>query len=349
MKQFKLITVNAATPYEQGVQYGQQAKLQIEAGIAHYRKRFSQTSSMSLDEVYQYTMSYLPVVERLTPEQAEEAKGIAQGADVDVADIMMLNCRYEIAKFPKPQECTSFAVMPQATKAGGVLFGQNWDYCAGIIDNIVVFHLDDSNGTRVLGVTEAGQLVRHGMNSHGIGLASNNLQSIYDNKGVEIPTCFLRRRVLNAKSFEEAEEMILGAARAVSCNFLIAGKDGRARDFETHPRGCDTIDPQNGVLTHANHFVLQPEIHALRKSPRGDQLFTLLMSKYGEIEVEHIKWCLSDHTNFPKSICAHPDDITLPPEHREVTVAGEIYDFDAGVAHICYGSPCTGDFITYTL
>ena len=349
MKKFHYVDIKTELPFDQGVEYGRQAKALIKAGIEHYHRRFTQASGMSMDAVYTYAMSYLPVVEALTPDEADEAKGIAQGAGVDIRDIMMLNCRYEITKFPKEQACTSFAVLPQATRAGGTLFGQNWDYCAGILDNIVVFHVDNGKGTRVLGVTEAGQLVRHGMNSHGVGLACNNLQSIHDHQGVEIPTCFLRRKVLSALSYEAAAAVITQSKRAVSCNFLIASRDGRAMDFETYPHGIDILEPQNGILTHANHFVVQPELHALRKSPRGNQLFTTLMSKYGHIDAEYIKWCLSDHTNFPKSVCAHPDDITVPPEQREVTVAGEIYDFDAGIAHICYGPPCAGEFFTYTL
>lgn len=221
MNKFQFIEVNGDTHFELGLQYGRQAKEKILAGIEHYRRRFIETSSMSLEEVYNYARAYLPVVEQRLPEIAMEAKGIAEGASVSIDDIMMLNCRYEITKFPRPQECTSYAVLPGATKNGDMLFGQNWDYCAGIMDNIVVVHMTDKDGNRILGVTEAGQLVRHGMNSYGVGLATNNLQSIYDNKIIELPTCFLRRKVLDCKTFAEATSLIHDSARAVSCNYLV--------------------------------------------------------------------------------------------------------------------------------
>ena len=43
-----------------------------------------------------------------------------------------------------------------------------------------------------MGLTEAGQVLRSGVNTHGIGLVSNNLQSIYDSWNVGIPTVFLQ-------------------------------------------------------------------------------------------------------------------------------------------------------------
>ena len=47
-----------------------------------------------------------------------------------------------------------------------------------------------------IGITEAGQMVRDGMNSYGVAICNNNLQSVEDYPGSGIPATFLRRRVL---------------------------------------------------------------------------------------------------------------------------------------------------------
>ena len=351
MKQIPLIEIRGGSPYEMGFQYGKQAKELILSGLAHYKRRFSATNQMSLEEIYRYSMSFLPVVEQTFPDIAMEARGIAQGAGVKIDDIMMLNCRYEISKFPKTNECTTFAVMPQAVKSGGTLFGQNWDYCLGILDNVVMIHSIYDDGSRVLGIAEAGQMIRHGINSHGIGLVMNGLFSHEDNKGNgnEIPTCFLRKKILSAKSFDEARANIFSSARSVSCNYVLVSKEGIAADFEAYPSGVNQILPQNGILTHANHFIIKPELSTVEKSMRDTQLRTLLMTHYGEIDPDYIKSCLGDHTNYPQCLCHHPEDPAVELELREITVAGEIYNFDDGTAHICAGPPCAGHFTTFVL
>lgn len=349
MRTFQLIEVKAETPYERGVQYGEQACNKIRAGIEDYRRLFAETSSMSWETIKQNALTYVPLIEDIFPEIMEEAKGISEGARVGLDEIMVLNCRYEITKFPRPNECTSFAVLPKASKDGKTYVGQNWDYRAGIIDNVVLVHVEEPDGTRIFGLAEAGQVIRNGFNSHGIGLCANNLQSIYDSTGVGIPVTFLRRKVLSCKTFEEAKELLINAKRNVSCNFMLASSEGRAFDFETYPGGVDIIEPVNGIITHANHFVVQPEIHALDVSPRGDRLFELLMERHGTIDLTHITKCLSDHENYPKALCRHPSDVDVRLGRRSITVAGIIYDFEGGTAHVCAGPPCEGEFIAYKL
>lgn len=349
MRTFQLVEVSAGTPFAMGKQYGEQAKAKILAGIADYRGLFAETSSMTWEEIKQYALSYVPVIEQCFPELIAEAQGIADGSGVGFDEIMVLNCRYEITKFPRPNECTSFAVLPEASQGGKTYVGQNWDYRAGIIDNIVVIHLEQADGMRILGLAEAGQVIRNGFNSDGIGLCANNLQSIYDTRGLGIPATFLRRRVLSSRSFAEAKELVLSAKRAVSCNLMLASSEGKAVDLETYPNGTDLVDPVDGMITHANHFVVQPQIHALKTSPRGDRLEQLLRKAHGSIDVEHIIRCLCDHENYPQAICRHPADVTVPLTMRSITVASVVYDFAEQTAHICAGPPCEGGFVSYQL
>ncbi len=349
MKAFQLIKVKAKTPYERGLQYGEQAKDKINNGIEGYKELFAQTSNKSWEQIKDYANSYIPLIEESMPDILLEARGIAAGAKVDISEIMVLNCRYEITKFPSMKECTTCAVLPEAAEGGKTLLVKNWDYRAGIIDNIVILHIEDDDGGRIIGVGEAGQLIREGFNSYGIGLFNNSLQSIYDNEKVGIPVTFIRRKVLSCKTFEEAKDILLTAKRNVSNNMLLASKDGRAVDIEACPNGADIINPVKGIVTHANHFVTNSKLNALEDSPRGDRLRELLMEKHGSITVEYIKRCMSDHENYPKAICRHPSNVSLPLPRRDITVASLIVDFNESVIHICSGPPCEGEYITYQL
>ena len=255
MRTFQLINVKADTPYERGLQYGQQAREKIISGIEDYKVLFSETSSMSWEEIRSYALEYINISEKLIPDVMEEARGISIGSGTDLADIMVLNTRYEITKFSEPNECTSFSVLPQASKRNKMYVGQNWDYRAGILDNIVMIHIEEPDGMRIFGIAEAGQVIRNGFNSYGIGLCANNLQSIYDTRGTGIPVTFLRRKVLASKSFDDAFKLLVEAPRSVSCNFMLASAEGKAVDLETYPGGADVIEPVEGIIAHANHFM----------------------------------------------------------------------------------------------
>lgn len=349
MRYFPIVNVEPDTPYRMGIQYGRQAKTQIHDGITDYRTLFAQTSTMSWDEISRYAVSYTPIVRAACPTLIDEVRGIADGADVSFADVMVLNTRYEITKFPKPHECTSFALLPEATAGCKAYVGQNWDYRLGIIDHIVIIHYEMPDGTRIVGCAEAGQVIRNGFNSHGIGLCANNLQSRGDNRGTALPVTFLRRRVLESTSFEAAKKLLLETPRNVSNNFMLGSAAGIALDFETSPLGTDLIEPTDGILTHANHFIVDPSKEALEQSPRAARLYELLNQRHGSVDVPWIIRCLSDHENYPKAICRHPVDTSLPIARRSCTAAGIIYNLTDGVAHICKGPSCENEFIAVPL
>jgi isopenicillin-N N-acyltransferase-like protein len=160
---------------------------------------------------------------------------------------------------------------------------------------------------------------------------------------------FLRRKILSSRSFEEAFNLVLNAKRQVSVNFMMASLEGRAAALEAFPGGADVLEPKDGIVAHANHFVVDPSKNALETSPRGERLEELLRQKHGDIDVPYLIRCLSDHENYPKAICRHPADVTIRLGRRSITVAGVIYDLEAGVAHICTGPSCEGAFVAYTL
>ncbi|MDR1965632.1 MAG: C45 family peptidase [Synergistaceae bacterium] len=349
MRAFQMVEVSPSAPFDMGVQYGRQAREKILAGIEGYKRLFLETSGMPWGEISNYAREFIPGAEETMPDVMAEVRGIAEGAGASEGDLMALNCRYEITKFPRPEECTSFALLSETLRDGGPLVGQNWDYRAGIIENIVIIHARCSDGTRVLGLAEAGQVIRNGFNSHGIGLCANNLQSVCDRRGVGIPVTFLRRRILSCRTFDEAIGVVKNSRREVSCNLMIASSDGRAADLETYPGGFDLIEPEGGMITHANHFVANPKNEALETSPRGDRLRGLFEEKSGDIDVPYVIRSLCDHENYPKAICRHPSDVGMPLERRGITVAGVVYDLGKGIARICAGPSCEGEFVEYRL
>src|SRR5207237_7473714 len=57
----------------------------------------------------------------------EELRGIAEGADVAVEQVMLINVRNQLGAAAAPEGCTAVLVEPQASASGVGLVAQNWD------------------------------------------------------------------------------------------------------------------------------------------------------------------------------------------------------------------------------
>ena len=355
--EFKVVTISAATPYERGVQHGQAARDLIERGIARYQEHFLKSEQAPWSLVRQKAMGFVPFLEREYEDLLEEIRGIAGGSGVDFEDMMVLNTRYELLKFPI-QECTTFAVLPEASADHHTYLGMNWDNVGWMRDSSLLLKVDEQNGTRYFCMTEAGQLIRHGFNNHGVAVVTNNLLSTGDTDQPGVPTNFMRRRILTSKTLEEAVQSVRNAPRAVSCNLMAASAEGNAVDMEVNPVRLSELHPTGGILTHANHFATNRDICRSKGGNFRDvRLYSLLEQRRGSIDPAFITHCLKDHYKAGpashEAICKHTpqagESVGQAPASCSVTIASQIYDLDAREALVCCGNPCTGSYTKYTL
>lgn len=356
-RRFKEIYISSADPYERGVQHGSQVREYILAICEGYKKSFAK-KGFTWQEAQEMAMAYVPVLDQKMPDLMHEARGIAAGAHVELSIIMLLNLRYELLKLKKetPEtmtenaECTCFAVLPEA--AGGRTFsGQNWDKDLFVEKQLYVIHIDECNGTKILGLSEPAQLIRNGMNSYGLSLNCATLLSTLDGKGSAIPTNFMRRRILQCKSFDEAVSLIENFKPDVSLNYVIASvKEHKAAAFETCPRENFRIDPLNGIIAKGNDFVCDPAIDRFIPADkdhirhfRAQRLNELLKKRRGNIDAEYLKSCLRDHYGAPAGICNHDADADC------FIIASMIYVLDENYAWMSWGNPCENEYNVYKL
>ena len=339
--------VSGNTYYEVGKCYGEQAKNEIAYAITEYKDYFKRHyQKRSWEQFISYAMNYIPDIEAYGPELLEQLHGIADGSGTSFEDLMVINTRYEVTKLP-PDECTTGAVLPEASLDGKTYMIKNWDMREGVRDFVVNLHYVLPDGTRIMGTTEAGQLLREGMNSHGIAIANNALGSTLDGPGAGIPVTFIRMKVLSAASYEDAVRFFESAPRSVSNNTILGCGDGRVVDYEAYPGGFAKKLPIAGILTHANHFEMKPEINKYPTSQRSDRLRKLLFDNYKKIDVTTIKHIMSDHKDLPQSLCAHPATPDVPLADRRMTIQSIIYDMTDLTVHIADGPPCETDYIEY--
>ena len=348
---YPMIELTAEDPFERGVQYGTQAADRIGICIDYYKESFAR-QGFTWEQAQEYALGYIPVIEESMPEILEEAKGVACGSGRELGEIMAVNCRYEISKMPKPEECTTAAVLPEASRGGKTYAVKNWDYNQGIMPHIVLLRIR-TRGYSAVAWAEAGQMPREGANSYGVAIVNNGITSVHDHYGAGLPVTFLRRRVLASRSFEEAAQWVRTFKRCVSNNVMLVGSKGQALDFEVQPDRMDQVYSQGGILTHANHFVVDEAADAfpLRAKVRDKRLMELLARRRGDIDVPYIMECMRDHEYWPKAICSHPtfegDPRTYIPDG--ITVGSMIVDFEENTVYICSGPPCEGEYIAYRL
>jgi len=349
-------------PLARGRQYGRLAAPLIRRCIAAYRDVFASRAGLQWDAAVAHARTFVGAIGDFAPESLQEMRGIAEGAGVPFDAVLVLNCRSELmfaaarrrGETP-PGECTSFAATPAATADGHMLLGQNWDWVPFAREVCVLVEVRRDSQPSFATIVEAGMLAKVGMNESGLGLCTNTLVSERDANRPGVPYHLMLRALLDAQSVDDAERILGSAERALSANYLVADRSGRAMNFETIAGGRPEIHatrPQDGYVAHSNHF-LAPAFSAIdayvANSPHSLTRLADMRQELGEAEaltVEHVQRILRSHRHAPNGICSHPDP-AAHPLHARTTVASFVADLTTGEFWFTDGPPCGRAYETY--
>jgi isopenicillin-N N-acyltransferase like protein len=308
------------THREIGRQFGEACRELI---VQHRDKalaRLHETNRISEGRARSAAAEYRDTVLAHAPFFDEEVQGLAEGAGLELSDAYLLQLRAELGVTTAPDlidgsdECTSFAVLPEATKTGEPLIGQNADLPAFYRDISVVVEFVPDDQPAVLMLTPAGQMSYIGINDRGMGVFANFITC--DGWRVGFPRYFLSRLALTHEQIDDAIAAVRSVPRASSRNLMMIDAHGNAVDLETTPTQDARIDPQNGLLAHANHFIA-PKLLAeersngwkLQNSQKRQQRMEALLSQYhGQIDHTRMRSILRDRDSVPDSICRADDD-----------------------------------------
>lgn len=219
------------------------------------------------------TSKFQPFLKSKFPRYCEEIEGIAEGAQVDVLDVLALNIRTEIAfglfnensRRPMAVDAVDGCTTLGWKVANGTTFlSQNWDWKTKQKPNLIILRVNpkgvpDMDLPSFQMITEAGIIGKIGFNQHGVGCLLNGIRA----KGVDpqrMPIHFALRTILESRSKREALDKIQAIGLAGSSHILVA-------DNETGPTGleCTSIGWQElpademGRVVHANNLILKHE------------------------------------------------------------------------------------------
>ncbi|MGW1720116.1 C45 family autoproteolytic acyltransferase/hydolase [Streptomyces sp. NPDC002156] len=359
----------SGTPAQRGRQYGEAVAGQLAASLGYYEEAFGASSGLTWQQVTARAARWLDPVRDYAPHLVEEMQGIADGAGVDLLDVLALNARGEViyddsfsgmrefgeVREEEPAEgCTSFAAYGPASGDGHVWAGQNWDWRAGVQDTVVMLRIVQPPKPTLLMQVEAGQIGRQGASSAGIALNANGLGGRFD-EAVGLPQTVIRRSVLDQPSITDALNVLCRTRAHIASNALLTCREGFAVDLETTPAGHGWLYPTDGLLVHGNHYQagvptalaagyrpLSPD--SLVRVPRAEEGLRRLRDATGPDETRKlIKQSMSDHLGHPESLCTHADPREPEIKHW-TTLVSSCVDLTAGDYHVTAGTPCDHEY-----
>lgn len=357
---FPLVSISGA-PFERGVQYGRAVPERIAHSARHYRGELDKIGTPAATQAA-LIKEFSDQIQKFDPAHTEEMRGIAQGAGCAFDDVALINARTEViakarllAKMgnldPAEGECTAALVMPGRSATGTLIHAHNWDWEPDACDSTIVLRATLESGVTFLTLVEAGGLARHGFNSAGIGLTGNYLSSDRDYTQSGVPLSSVRRAVLSQQHVAIAMQLIAATPKACSSNMIVS-QNGWVIDFECAPDESFTLLPQDGLLTHSNHFMSEVALGKLREAGLKNAVDTyyrawrvrqLLDACGPRITVADVRRALADDWATPYSVCRPPRG-TLTGG-RSATVATIVLD-TAGLTMDIAAMPSFGQFFT---
>jgi isopenicillin-N N-acyltransferase-like protein len=352
----------AGTPYERGRQYGTQARDRVRLSVQAYERVFAHFAGWDWPAVRREAAAFEAPIAAFRPAYLDEMRGLADGAGLDLADVLAINVRTEVMYAAKarqaplasrvpPAECSAFAVVPApGDPSGATIIGQNWDWLLHSAQTLIVLEARPDDGPDFVTVVEAGLLAKTGLNAAGLGLVTNALVTDADLGTPGLPYHVLLRAILDCATVTEALKVLQAGTRSSSANYLIAQASGAALNVEAAPGDFTRLYPlfpDQGLLLHTNHF-LSPRLHPVDVSlwampDSAVRLQRLRAGATGSATLAGFRVLLADHADHPFSICSHPDPHDHPLE-QGATIASVLMDLNARRLWLATGNPCQAPY-----
>ncbi|KAK5171367.1 uncharacterized protein LTR77_004511 [Saxophila tyrrhenica] len=294
----------SGTPYEIGFKHGREATSQVHGTIAFYTSMFQTSSKLEWPQVRQIAMDFEPNLRRKWPRYVDEMQGLADGADVELADIIACNVRTEIAFGMFSDGCTALSWRTE----GASFLAQNWDWMEAQKANLVVLTIKQEGKPGIKLVTEAGLIGKIGLNDAGVGVCLNAIR-VKGMDATKLPCHLGLRMVLESRSREEAVRRLEEFGIASSCHMLIADAEGGIglEWSSSDVQKCE-MNGEKQVF-HSNHFLLEhpgvgEDTQWIKDSGyRVTRIEELAKQLKGAPTKQKLFEIFKDESNYPGAIC----------------------------------------------
>jgi isopenicillin-N N-acyltransferase-like protein len=344
----------AGAPGDLGMAHGRTFSDRIRANLGFYVDWLSDAELFPADRLLDMALEFEPVLTEHLPDILEEIDGIARGAGLSLAEVLLINARTDLkalvdAELTVPEAvpaCTALALTGEVDGRPALALSQNWDWSPRLADAPVVLRLQPSHGPALVSLVEAGMTGKIGFNEHRLGVCLNFLSHVTDAPPgvIGVPIHCLLRAAMNCGDLDEVAVLIDAVPRCASANFLLAqhGDAGPAAlDLEISPGAVAKLKSPGVDLIHTNHY-LDPGLVAGCNSVGGPSTMTRQenaerhAAELSEIRdpVQRAERILESRDGLPYPISRHHN-----PDPDSSTLAGIVMDLSRNRFILARGAP----------
>lgn len=299
------------------------------------------TQPLPREQALALALRYFDCLQHHLPLLAEEVVGLAKGADISVAEAMLLQCRRELIGWD--EDCT---LLSYHSPEYGVVIAQTIDLSGNLAAHVGAVRYQNAtrDGGGLLTWNYSGLLGYLGINAHGLAIGINMVLAA--NWQVGIPPYLLVRHLLTLSTLDECLQEIARLPRASSRSLVLA----QGKQLVNVEMTVDEHRYLHGsLIAHSNHYLhtdfqpfdLLPKTSSSRA--RQDRISDLAAS-YSQLHPAVLREILADHKELPGSICFHNGNITYGQ-----TISSAILIPRQQRMEVSFGSPCVAPFINLAL
>jgi isopenicillin-N N-acyltransferase-like protein len=325
---------------QRGTSHGEQLRERIHQTVAFYAEIFR----MKQNTVFARAEQFRAAIRDYNDQYAEEIEGIAEAADIDPHWIFAINSRTELLSLTPAagiNECTALYFRPSS------ILGQTWDWEQRMQELIVLMSIRQPDGHTIRMIAEPGMIGKIGMNSAGIGTCLNLLRT--GPLDVGVPVHIVLRAILDSRSIEEARNEVTRAGGGKASNILAGDGHGQCLNVEFAGERQYFHDPPLDVVTHTNHFLVEPgsddPLMDLSSSLCRYKVASKLSESLTSFAVGDMTAILSDRSesDFPILRDYVDDDLI----GQVGTVCTVIMELVAGTIHVRTGNDLEAEVVAY--
>ena len=307
-----------------------------------------QVQGIGIQDVLHRLAPYVAHMERELPHLAQEVHGISQGAKIAYLEAQLLNYQGE-ARLRQLDGCTSFAIT--SADQQHTIIGQNVDMPPLFAGMNRIMHVTPTEGLPFVMWGIVGTVGQRGVNADGLALVGNGLGGPPWKPGIS--SIVADRVVLESSTIDEAIARVRQLTRAKATNMLLADVSGRIIDVEWTPSE-ERILVADGAIAHSNCYVHHDfaiteavPLPGLDDAPNRQKRADLLLDTVDRNAdlLPSIVSLLSDHEDYPRSICRHNVERPYP----YVTTASIIALLPDRVLMAADGGPCRSPYARFAV
>jgi isopenicillin-N N-acyltransferase-like protein len=258
LREFPPATVVAGHPEERGRAYGEQSREAIRDFLQKEVYAPFAGQPATKEQMLSFAAACGNVVRDQCPMIAEEFQGIADGAGITFAEVMLINLHEELyhrTELPYHGHCTAVAVGPTGAGNEHTYVGQTWDWMQSVAGKSQVIEWRRGDGASVLAYGFPGMPMGAGVSSEGIALCWTSA-ALGNNTGqsprVGIPSYVLIAHLLSQKDLDGVIREARKNKHAGWFTFVLADGDGRLVNLEGSPEGI-AVEEAEGHLVRVDY------------------------------------------------------------------------------------------------